>query len=168
MKKIIYIFCLAAAIVTAGCAKSAKTEKELIMWLAGSETQAMSVNEIGKAFFGNTGIKVRCEALSWGEAHSKYLTSIAGGVTPDIGTMGLTWGAEFGSLGAMIDLGEAFPEDVSAIKEQVFSGIWGSVDYKGRVYGIPFDMTEHIMYYRTDVIKHCMSSNQMGVFSPVF
>ena len=154
MKKIIYIFCLAAAIVTAGCAKSAKTEKELIMWLAGSETQAMSVNEIGKAFFGNTGIKVRCEALSWGEAHSKYLTSIAGGVTPDIGTMGLTWGAEFGSLGAMIDLGEAFPEDVSAIKEQVFSGIWGSVDYKGRVYGIPFDMTEHIMYYRTDVIKH--------------
>ncbi|MBL7157582.1 MAG: extracellular solute-binding protein [Candidatus Omnitrophica bacterium] len=154
MKRILSLLCIVALLSTFGCGTKISKEKELIMWLAGSETQAMSVNEVAKEFLAETGIKVRCEAVSWGEAHSKYLTSIAGGVTPDIGTMGLTWGTEFGTLGAMIDLGEVFPEDVSAIKENVFPGIWESVDYRGKVYGIPFDMTEHIMYYRNDMIPH--------------
>lgn len=145
--------CAALLAVSFGCGKKVEEEKKLVMWLVGSEAQSMSVNEIGKEFFKETGIKVRCEAFSWGEAHSKYLTSIAGGVTPDIGTMGLTWGTEFGSLGAMIDLGQSFPEDVSALKEKIFPGIWKSIDYRGKVYGIPFDMTESIMYYRNDIIK---------------
>lgn len=153
MKRFFYAVSFALLIFSAGCGKTAEKEKEIVMWLAGSESQAMSVNEIGKDFFNKTGVKVRCEAISWGEAHSKYLTSIAGGVTPDIGTMGLTWGTEFGSLGAMIDLGEAFPEDLSGLKEKIFPSIWASADYRGKVYGIPFDMTEHILYYRTDVIK---------------
>jgi len=123
------------------------------MWLVGSETQAQSVNEIGENFYDETGIRVICEAVSWGEAHSKYLTAIAGGVAPDIGTMGLTWGTEFGNLGAMIDLNEAFAEDVAVIKEKTFPGVWRSVDYRGSIYGIPFDITEHIMYYRKDIIK---------------
>ena len=152
MKKLVYTFFIGLVIFTIGCGGTVKKEKEIVMWLVGSDTQAQSVNEIGKDFKNKTGTKVRCEAVSWGEAHSKYLTSIAGGVTPDIGIMGLTWGTEFGSLGAMIDLGETFPEDVSAIKEKVFPGIWGSVDYRGRIYGIPFDMTEHILYYRKDII----------------
>ena len=153
MRKIICIFCIGLLLFTLGCGKKEKRDKELIMWLVGSETQAMSVNEIGKKFHQKTGIKVRCEAISWGEAHSKYLTSIAGGVPPDIGTMGPTWGTELGSLGAMVDLGQRFPEDVSAIKEKVFPGIWESIDYGGRAFGIPFDMTEHILYYRNDIIK---------------
>jgi len=153
MKRVFYVFCIISLTLTFGCGGNIEREKELVMWLAGSETQAASVNEIGKEFYAKTGTKVRCEAISWGEAHSKYLTSIAGGVTPDIGTMGLTWGTEFGNLGAMIDLGESFPEDTSAIKEKIFPGIWKSLDYRGKVYGIPFDMTEYILYYRKDIIK---------------
>lgn len=152
MRRLIYILVSITLAATFGCGKAEVAEKEIVMWLVGSETQAMSVNEIGKMFYDTTGITVRCEAISWGEAHSKYLTSIAGGVTPDIGTMGLTWGTEFGSLGAMIDLGEKFPEDVSTIKEKVFPGIWKAVDYRGKIFGIPFDMTEHILYYRSDII----------------
>jgi multiple sugar transport system substrate-binding protein len=152
LRRLIYILVSITLAATFGCGKAEVAEKEIVMWLVGSETQAMSVNEIGKMFYDTTGITVRCEAISWGEAHSKYLTSIAGGVTPDIGTMGLTWGTEFGSLGAMIDLGEKFPEDVSTIKEKVFPGIWKAVDYRGKIFGIPFDMTEHILYYRSDII----------------
>ncbi|NQU95629.1 MAG: extracellular solute-binding protein [Candidatus Omnitrophica bacterium] len=154
MKRILLLLCIAVLLSTFGCGTKIIKEKELVMWLVGSESQAMSVNEVAKEFLAKTGIKVRCEAVSWGEAHAKYLISIAGGVTPDIGTMGLTWGTEFGTLGAMIDLGEMFPEDVSTIKDKIFPGIWESVDYRGRVYGIPFDMTEQIMYYRNDIIPH--------------
>lgn len=130
-----------------------KNEVTIVMWLIGSEDQALTIRNLSDEFYRKTHIKVKCEAISWGDAHSKYLTSIAGGVAPDIGTMGLTWGAEFGSLGAMVDLNSDYSQEIALIKKSVFSGLWDSVEYKGRVYGIPFDMTEGIMYYRNDMIE---------------
>ena len=142
-----------------GCGQkdeSAKVEGkrpvDLVMWLVGSEGLAISINEIAQEFTAETGIKVKCEAISWGNAHSKYLTSIAGGVAPDIGTLGLTWGTEFGNLGAVMDLGMAYTKEMPGIKDQVFKGLWDSIEFRGKIYGIPFDLTEHILYYRSDII----------------
>lgn len=129
-----------------------KGQQELLMWLVGSESQAKAIQSIGVEFFRDKGVTFRCEAISWGDAHTKYLTCIAGGVIPDIGTMGLTWGTEFGSLGAMLDLAGEFPEDIKKIKEKTFPGFWGSVEYKRHVYGIPFDLSVQIMFYRKDII----------------
>ena len=123
------------------------------MWLIGSEPQAVTIRSLAEDFYKKTGVRVRCEAISWGDAHSKYLTSIAGGVAPDIGTMGLTWGAEFGMLGAMLDLAAEYPDEVAAIRADVFKGLWNSIDHKGKVFGVPFDMTESILYYRSDMLK---------------
>ncbi|MFC1577014.1 extracellular solute-binding protein [Candidatus Omnitrophota bacterium] len=147
---------MVAAAMMSGCGgpdEATKGEHELVMWLVGSEAQSQTVEELARDFYARTGIKARCETVSWGNAHSKYLTSVAGGVAPDIGTMGLTWGMEFGVLGVMIDLAQEFPEDIRIIRKKVFSGMWDSIEYKGRVYGIPFDMTEHVLYYRNDIIQ---------------
>ena len=155
---LIFGFCISLA----GCGqKESPLEKqqpatsrpqELLMWLVGSESQAKAIQSIGVEFFRDKGVTFRCEAISWGDAHTKYLTCIAGGVIPDIGTMGLTWGTEFGSLGAMLDLAGEFPEDIKKIKEKTFPGSWGSVEYKRHVYGIPFDLSVQIMFYRKDII----------------
>ena len=159
MKKLICIFCISFFVfgLLTGCGKkevpSANKDIEIVMWLIGSEGQALTIKELAEDFYKNTGIKVKCDALSWGDAHSKYLTSIAGGVAPDIGTMGLTWGAEFGNFGSMVDLSKAYPEETSAMKKAVFPGLWNSIEYKGKVFGIPFDMTEYVMYYRNDIIQ---------------
>jgi len=134
-------------------APEAPKEAKLTMWLVGSESQAATINDIAKDFYGKTGISVKCDAISWGEAHSKYLTSIAGQVAPDIGAMGLTWGTEFGILGSMLDLKSSYPDEVNAVKKSVFSGLWNSIEYRNKVYGVPFDMTECILYYRSDIIK---------------
>jgi len=136
------------------CGGNAGTKKdEIVMWLVGSEAQAKIIMELGKDFTEETGIKVLCEAISWGNAHSKYLTSIAGDVSPDIGTMGLTWGMEFGELGAMVDLKQEYPEDVDAIGQKIFPNLLKATQVGDKVYGIPFDLSEQIMYYRTDIIK---------------
>jgi ABC-type glycerol-3-phosphate transport system substrate-binding protein len=132
--------------------QNSKDSKELLMWLVGSESQAKVIQSLGNEFFKDKGIGFRCEAISWGDAHTKYLTSIAGEVMPDIGTMGLTWGTEFGFLGAMVDLAKEFPADIKIIKEKTFSGLWDSVEYKGSVYGIPFDLSVQVMFYRNDII----------------
>ncbi|MCX5679461.1 MAG: extracellular solute-binding protein [Candidatus Omnitrophica bacterium] len=157
MKKILALI-LVSCLLISGCGKKAddagsgKTP-EIMMWLIGSEGQAITIKSLAEDFLKKTGIKVNCEAISWGDAHSKYLTSIAGGVAPDIGTMGLTWGTEFGILDSMVDLAAAYPEEVRAIKETIFPGLWNSIEYKGKVYGVPFDLTEYILYYRSDIVK---------------
>lgn len=161
MKRIL-VFALAGCILFSGCGNKneanrkgdeAKKKREIVMWLIGSEGQALTIKELSEEFYIKTGVKVRCDAISWGDAHSKYLTSIAGGVAPDIGTMGLTWGTEFGSLGSMVDLKAAYPDEVQSMKESVFPGLWNSIEYKGKIYGIPFDMTEYVLYYRNDIIQ---------------
>ncbi len=156
MRKFI-ILILSGCLLISGCGKEADDSlgkpPELMMWLTGSEGQAATIKSLAEDYYIKTGIKVNCEAISWGDAHSKYLTSIAGGVTPDIGAMGLTWGTEFGTFCSMVDLAAAYPEDIRAIKEAVFSGLWDSIEYKGKVFGVPFDLTEYILYYRSDIIK---------------
>lgn len=160
MRKMAAILLVACFLMT-GCgekatpsqkASGASTDVEIVMWLIGSEGQALTIKELASEFYEKTRIKVKCDAISWGDAHSKYLTSIAGGVAPDIGTMGLTWGTEFGSLGAMVDLAKTYPEEIKSIKGSVFPGLWNSIEYKGKVYGIPFDMTEYLLYYRNDMV----------------
>ncbi|MFH1309056.1 MAG: extracellular solute-binding protein [Candidatus Omnitrophota bacterium] len=135
-----------------GCAGSAEKKNEIVMWLVGSEGQAKTITKIGESFTEKTGVKVSCQAISWGDAHSKYLTSIAGDVSPDIGIMGLTWGMEFGELGAMVDLKKEFPADVADLERKTFPSILESTQLGDKVFGIPFDLSEHILYYRNDII----------------
>jgi len=150
---------LIGCLALSGCGKKAeqaaagaKKEVEIIMWLIGSEGQAQTIKELAEDFYKTTSIKIKCDAISWGDAHSKYLTSIAGGVAPDIGTMGLTWGSEFGGIGSMVDLNAAHPEEVKEMQASVFPGLWDSIEFQGKLYGIPFDMTEYVMYYLKDVV----------------
>jgi ABC-type glycerol-3-phosphate transport system substrate-binding protein len=164
IKFIFWILIFGFCIFLAGCGQresplekqqpATSRPQELLMWLVGSESQAKAIQKIGDEFFKDKGIGFRCEAISWGDAHTKYLTCIAGGIIPDIGTMGLTWGTEFGSLGAILDLAKEFPEDIKKIKENVFGGLWQAIEYKGKVYGIPFDLSLQIMFYRNDIIPN--------------
>jgi len=161
MKKLIVIVILTCFLFL-GCGnkessspvgKGTKKDVDIVMWLIGSEGQALTIKELSGDFYKKTGIRVKCDAISWGDAHSKYLTSLAGGVVPDIGTMGLTWGTEFGDLGAMVDFAADYPEETKTMKESVFPGLWNSIEYKGKVFGMPFDMTEYILYYRNDIVS---------------
>ena len=137
----------------AGCESRPQQKKDqIVMWLVGSEAQSQIINELGREFAAKTGVEVLCQAISWGDAHSKYLTSIAGEVTPDIGTMGLTWGMEFGELGALVDLREAFPEDVANLETKIFPSMLESTQVSRKVFGIPFDLSVQVMYYRKDLV----------------
>jgi ABC-type glycerol-3-phosphate transport system substrate-binding protein len=151
MQRLLLLSLITLFLLAGGCGPKDDTP-QIVMWLVGSEQQAIAINEIGRDFYKDTGVKVKCEAISWGEAHSKYLTSVIGEVAPDIGTMGLTWGTEFGNLGAMVDLREEFPDDMTEFEESIFPGIWQAAEFNDKVYAVPFDMSLQILYYRTDII----------------
>jgi len=153
MRKVISLVTLAALMFfLPGCGAKRRDTNSLMVWHVGPESQARTIVEISRGFTEKTGIKVSCQAVSWSDAHTKYLISIAGELAPDIGSMGLTWGMEFGELGALVDMKENFPQDVTALEEKMFPGILESTRVGKKIYGIPFDFSEHIMYYRTDII----------------
>ncbi|MDD4012952.1 MAG: extracellular solute-binding protein, partial [Candidatus Omnitrophica bacterium] len=151
-KLVAFITAVFIAFSQAGCGSVKQQKNEIVMWLVGTEAQSKTIMELGKEFTEKTGVKVLCQAISWGDAHSKYLTAIAGDVTPDIGTMGLTWGMEFGNLGAMVDLKKEYREDVMGLEKKMFPGLLRSTQLGESVYGVPFDLSEQILYYRTDII----------------
>lgn len=148
------LFCLISLLFLIFSCTQKEQKNVLTLWHVGSEEEAQIIKSLADKYFTpQAGISVMCESISWSEAHTKYLTAIAGEVLPDLGTMGLTWAAEFGHKGAMVELSERFPNDVKLLKENIFSSIWNSSEIKGKVYGIPFDLTVQLIYYRKDIIS---------------
>jgi ABC-type glycerol-3-phosphate transport system substrate-binding protein len=45
-----------------------------------------------------------------------------------------------------------FPQEVEAIQRDTFPGLWESIEQGGQAFGIPFDLTLQVLYYRTDLI----------------
>ena len=124
MRKVISLVTMAALMFfLPGCGAKRRDTNSLMVWHVGPESQARTIVEISRGFTEKTGIKVSCQAVSWSDAHTKYLISIAGELAPDIGSMGLTWGMEFGELGALVDMKEDFSQDVTALEEKMFPGI---------------------------------------------
>ncbi len=152
MKSLVLVIVLSFFLMT-GCGTERDTADRITMWHVGTEAESQIIERLANQYFyPETGIRVRCDAISWGEAHTRYLTSVVGGVAPDIGTMGLTWATEFGHRGAMVDMREAFPEDTITLRDSIFPSIWNSAQWGEKVYGIPFDLTVKILYYRNDII----------------
>ena len=67
-------------------------------------------DEVGDAFTEETGAELNVEFVQWADAHDRFVTSIAGGTTPDVAETGTTWTAEFADAGALAPIGD-FVED---------------------------------------------------------
>ncbi|MFH1783272.1 MAG: extracellular solute-binding protein [bacterium] len=126
---------------------------EISFWHTGSQDEADAITTVAKDFTQKTGIKVKVQVFSWQESRTKFLTAIAAGMTPDIGTMGSTWPTFFGVKGGMVDLVKEFPNESKKIIDNTFPGAMRPLTYKGSIYGVRYDMTTLLMYVRLDIFK---------------
>ncbi|HEY1106331.1 MAG TPA: extracellular solute-binding protein, partial [Agromyces sp.] len=67
-------------------------------------------DEVSDAFTEQTGAKLDVEFVQWADAHDRFVTSIAGGTTPDVAETGTTWTAEFADAGALAPIGDYVDE----------------------------------------------------------
>jgi len=72
----------------------------LTVWGMGTEGDQLKVLA-GDFMKQNPNIHVTVQSIPWTDAHSKLLTSVEGGQTPDVSQMGTTWMAEFAKAGAL-------------------------------------------------------------------
>lgn len=128
-------------------------DKEILVWLTGSEPEAEALQEASAGWAEATGNSVVVEAVPWGDAYAKALTATSSGEGADIIIGGMSWGISLGGAGGMVNIAEQFPDDLAAIQEAnnpEFMSAISSID--GSVYGLPYDAALTMMYYMPDVL----------------
>ena len=98
----------------------------------------------------NPGIKIEQTVVSWGEAHSQFVTGLAAGVAPDIQMLGTPWNAEFYNMGALAAGDEYLTAD---FKDKFLPRALEAVVFDGKIYGIPWEGSDWGFFYRKDLFE---------------
>ena len=108
-------------------------------------------DDVSKAFTEKTGAKLNVEFVQWADAHDRFVTSIAGGTTPDVAETGSTWTAEFADAGALEPL-TSYVDDAK-LGDDLNAGLKDSGTYDGDLYGMPWYAGVRALVYRADVFS---------------
>jgi N,N'-diacetylchitobiose transport system substrate-binding protein len=114
--------------------------------------------EVSTAFEEKTGAQLNVEFVEWADAHDRFVTSIAGGTTPDVAETGTTWTPEFADAGALAPLDEYIDE--AGIGDDLVEGLVEAGTYEGQLYGMPWYAGVRSLVYNTEIFE------QAGVEPP--
>lgn len=157
-KRLIPLAILAAATASlASCTHTADPDgttaaKTLDVWIMeGTNPDSDAFfDEVAAAFTEKTGATLNVEFVQWADAHDRFVTSIAGGTTPDVAETGTTWTAEFADAGALAPLTEYADAGLSA---DLVEGLVTSGTYDDALYGMPWYAGVRALVYRSDVFE---------------
>lgn len=136
---------------------SGKTLDVWIMQGTNPDSEAFFA-EVADAFEAETGATLNVEYVQWADAHDRFVTSIAGGTTPDVAETGTTWTAEFADAGALAPIGDHV--DAAGLGDDLVDGLVESGTYDGELYGMPWYAGVRSLVYRSDVFE------ELGLSAP--
>lgn len=134
---------LLAATMLAGLTTAASADDIVLKFWDNQQTESglsQYQQEAVKRFEAdNPGIKIEVTTIPYPEFQQRLLTAVQGGNAPDVSTVDQIWVAAFAEAGAIADLGE--PAKAAGMKpDTFFKGAWNSANYKGKLWGIPFNV----------------------------
>jgi N,N'-diacetylchitobiose transport system substrate-binding protein len=115
-------------------------------------------DEVSTAFEEETGATLDVEFVEWADAHDRFVTSIAGGTTPDVAETGTTWTPEFADAGALAPLDEQV--EGAGVTDDLVEGLVEAGTYDGQLYGMPWYAGVRSLVYNTEMFE------QAGVEPP--
>ena len=115
-------------------------------------------DEVGAAFTEETGAELNVEFVQWADAHDRFVTSIAGGTTPDVAETGTTWTAEFADAGALEPIGVLVADE--DLGDDLVEGLVESGTYDDELYGMPWYAGVRSLVYRSDIFE------ELGLSAP--
>nr|WP_253839806.1 sugar ABC transporter substrate-binding protein [Promicromonospora thailandica] len=115
-------------------------------------------DEVAAAFEEETGATLDVEFVEWGDAHDRFVTSIAGGTTPDVAETGTTWTPEFADAGALAPLDEHVSG--AGVTDDLVEGLVEAGTYDEQLYGMPWYAGVRSLVYNTEMFE------QAGVEPP--
>ncbi|HRY30568.1 MAG TPA: extracellular solute-binding protein, partial [Elusimicrobiota bacterium] len=98
------------------------------------------------------GVAVETQAIPWEAAHAKLLTSVVGGIPPDVSQLGTTWMAEFAAMRALEPLDAHAQRSSVAKPAAFFDGSLRTCRVDGILYGLPWYVDTRVLFYRKDLL----------------
>jgi ABC-type glycerol-3-phosphate transport system substrate-binding protein len=87
----------------------------------------------------NPDIKVEVTTIPYPEYQQRLLTAVQAGNGPDVSTVDQIWNSAFAQAGAIVQLDDLAAK--SSVKaDSFFPGAWESANYKGGLWGVPFNV----------------------------
>jgi ABC-type glycerol-3-phosphate transport system substrate-binding protein len=87
----------------------------------------------------NPDIKIEVTTIPYPEFQQRLLTAVQGGNAPDVSTVDQIWVAAFADAGAIKPL-DSEAKAAGVTPQTFFKGAWDSANYKGKLWGIPFNV----------------------------
>ena len=143
---------LVAALLNVGVCSAASPDP-VNYWHVGSYDEVVCMRQLADRFEEQTGIAVHVQPVPWGNFHTKYLTAMAAGLPPDVGSASLAGGLDYGKAGGLLDLEEYFPEAVERLRARIFPNMWPGCSFRGHLFAVPLDAGALIGFYRKDVFE---------------
>jgi multiple sugar transport system substrate-binding protein len=137
-----------SAITGASCASSATVVK---FWTSHTPPDSDTLKKIVDAFnTANADICVKMTIVPGSETDvTKLITSIRGGVAPDVYMADRFTVPQRAAEGVLAEL----PDDVAALKTEHLEFAWNETQYKGKTYAVPFDTDARALWYNKDLIQ---------------
>jgi multiple sugar transport system substrate-binding protein len=136
------------AVTGASCAATATVVK---FWTSHTPPDSDTLKKIVDAFnAANADICVQMTIVPGSETDvTKLITSIRGGVAPDVYMADRFTVPQRAAEGVLAEL----PAEVAALADQHVAFAWNETQYKGKTYAIPFDTDARALWYNEDLIK---------------
>ncbi len=134
---------------------------QLQFWaVTGSLKDIEMFRRIASGFTRKTRISVKVTDLPWGVFSTKYFLAMAAGLPPDIGLTNLGGPFDYGNVGGLVDLRTEFPKECKELESRFNPSILPICTFKGKLFGVPADLSTPVIYYRTDTF------NKLGLEPP--
>jgi ABC-type sugar transport system permease subunit/ABC-type glycerol-3-phosphate transport system substrate-binding protein len=131
--------------------RAVESQKPLVVWAMGEEGKKIAL--MARQFEAeHPGVVVETQAIPWEAAHAKLLTSVVGGIPPDVSQMGTTWMAEFATMGALAPLDQQAAVSPTANPDAFFPGSLHTCQVDGFLYGVPWYVDTRVLFYRKDLL----------------
>ncbi|MDD2716213.1 MAG: extracellular solute-binding protein [Candidatus Wallbacteria bacterium] len=131
---------------------------EITVWAMGAEGKLISAMtaDFEKEY---PDIRVKTQSIPWTGAHEKIVTSVVGGIPPDVCQMGTTWMSELNSMNALERLDDYLKASKTTVLENFFPGSLESCRRTDGVYGVPWTVDTRVYFYREDLFQKAGISN---------
>ncbi|WP_028281018.1 sugar ABC transporter substrate-binding protein [Arthrobacter sp. H5] len=135
-----------------GASTNAEGETLSVWIMQGTNPDAEAYfDEVKTKFTEETGATLDVQFIQWAEAHDRFVTSIAGGTTPDVAETGNTWTGEFADAGALAPLDEYVT--AANLDGDLVEGLVESGTLDESLYGMPWYAGVRSVIYRTDIFE---------------
>jgi N,N'-diacetylchitobiose transport system substrate-binding protein len=94
------------------------------------------------------GVTVNVAWIPWASAQQKFITSIIGGIAPDVAEVGTTWNPDFAAMAALENL-QPYVRKWGQ-QSDLNKALLANATFKGKLYGLPWYAGNRAVYYRKD------------------